>query len=482
MSALPLRVASFSLQGPEASKVQVLIHADVGAEYTAARRMSLGYTITDRDGRLVDSHGGDVRLAPAAPGVPSPLQYVIGASVPPGDYTLKLAAADGDRAGSIEHSFHAGLLDAGPLRVSELIVGGPVDPAAALQPTVGYTISYGSLQGYLEAYGASAASAQVKYEIAADESSPPILSADVRPRPAGEGRVLFTQVLPVRALPAGKYLLRAVISAGERPIRTLTRAFELSPPPVLMTSANGFSPDAPSTDGELFLPVEDRAFEAPFRREEALNDATLEPFRSKVPQALRAAFDKGVAQLAAGDYVHAELSFKQAIQPDVDSTPGLAYLAVAFAASGHDAEAANAWQTALVDGNDLPQIYQWLSEALLRTHALGEARSVLEEAIGRWPMDVRFMRPLAFVYASFGKGREAVRTLDRYIAAAHVDPETLALGLEWIYQIHAAGGVVQNRSEDLKIARRYADAYAKANGPRQQLVKQWLDFLVNEKR
>jgi VWFA-related protein len=482
MSALPLRVVTFSLQGPETTKVQVLIHADIGNEYTAAKRMSVGYTITDREGRLVDSRGGDARLAPSVSGIPSSLEYVVGASVAPGDYTLKLAAADGDRAGSIEHSFHAALVDAGPLRLSELIVGGPVDPGAALQPTIGYTVSYGSVHGYVEAYGPDAASAKVKYEVAADETSPPILTADVQPRRAGEGRVLFTHVLQVRALPAGKYLLRAVISAGEQPIRTLTRAFELSPPPVVMTSATGFSADGPSTDGELFLPVEERAFEAPFRREEALKDATLEPFRSRLAPPLKAAFDKGVVQLAAGDYVHAELSFKEAIQPDADSTAALAYLAVAFAASGHDAEAASAWQTALVDGSDVPQIYQWLSGALLRTHALAEARPVLEEAVGRWPTDVRFTRPLALVYASFGKGREAVRTLDRYLTATRPDPESLALGIEWIYQIHAAGGVVQNRSEDLKMARRYADEYAKANGPKQQLVKQWVDFLANEKR
>src|SRR5206468_5013510 len=148
---------------------------------------------------------------------------------------------------------------------------------------------------------------------------------------------------------------------------------------------------------------------------------------------------------------------------------------------GHDTEAASAWQTALVDGSDVPQLYQWLVEALLRTHSLGEARSVLEEAVGRWPADARFMRSLAFVYASFGKGREAVRTLERYIGAAPATPDALALGVEWIYQIHAAGGVVHNRAEDLKIARGYAQEYAKANGPKLQLVKQWMDYLERQK-
>src|SRR5439155_12344622 len=160
--------------------------------------------------------------------------------------------------------------------------------------------------------------------------------------------------------------------------------------------------------------------------DEALKDAMVDPFRSRVAPAVKAAFDKGVVQLVAGDYIHAEASFKEAIQPDTDSTSPLVYLAVCFAASGHDTEAASAWQTALVDGSDIPQIYQWLGEALLRTHALTEARSVLEEAAGRWPSDGRFTRPLAYVYASFGKGREAVRTLERYLAGDRPDGDALA--------------------------------------------------------
>jgi tetratricopeptide (TPR) repeat protein len=364
-----------------------------------------------------------------------------------------------------------------------LMVGGPADPEAALRPTIGYAVAYGSLHGYMEAYGPESTSVHVKYEIAAGENDPAILTADVQPRQAGDGRAVFTRVLQVRALPAGKYVLRAIVTAAGQPLKTLSRAFEVSSPAVLMTSATGLGDDAPSTDGELFLPIEEHSLDAPFRAGEALKDATLEPFRARLAPAAKPPFDKGLAQLAAGDYVHAETSFKAAIQPDVDSTAALAYLAVCFAASGHDDAAASAWQTALVDGSDVPQIYQWLGEALLRTHALAEARSVLEEAAGRWPSDVRFTRPLAFVYASFGKGREAVRTLERYInAGSSPDPEVFALGVEWIYQIHAAGGVVHNRAEDLKIARSYAERYARTGGAKQQLVKQWTDFLNKEKR
>ena len=88
-----------------------------------------------------------------------------------------------------------------------------------------------------------------------------------------------------------------------------------------------------------------------------------------------------MAELRKGNYPTAEISFKRAIRPDVDSTAALAYLAATFAAAGRDDEAAGAWQTALVDGEDFPQIYQWLGETLARTRDYAGARSILEEAV-----------------------------------------------------------------------------------------------------
>jgi len=85
ISALPLRVASFSLKGPESGRLQLLIHADVGTDYAAPRVVTLGYTISDASGRVVETQASDARLAPVMNGVPSPLQFSAGASLPPGD-------------------------------------------------------------------------------------------------------------------------------------------------------------------------------------------------------------------------------------------------------------------------------------------------------------------------------------------------------------------------------------------------------------
>jgi VWFA-related protein len=479
-SALPLRVASFALQGPERGRVQLLIHADIGTDYPASKVVSIGYVITDRTGRMVDNKSVDMRLLPVMTGVPSALQYSAGASVAPGDYTLKLAVVEGERVGTVEHTIHAALPDANGLTLSELMVGGPIDVGELLTPTIGYQVTFGAVHGYVEAYGTHTADVTMEYEIATAADAPALVNVDVPPHAAGDARVIFTRVIPIHQVPPGKYVLRAILSAGGRSIKTLTRGFEIAAPKVLLTSADGIGDT--TGDVELFLPIDDKAMTPSFRRETAVQEETLAPFRERVAASIKPSFEQGVAFLAAGDDTKAELAFKKAIEPESDSTVPLALLAASFAASGHDREAASAWQTALVDGTDFAQIYHWLGEALLRNHDFGEARAIYEEAVGKWPGDARFTKPLAMLYGTFGKGREAMRTLERYLDARQDDRDGYYFAVQWLYTVHAGGAVVHSRAEDLRRAKEYADAYARMRGPQLALVKQWVDYLENEKK
>jgi VWFA-related protein len=478
LSALPLRVATFALQGQgRDGKVQLLIHADIGVNYTTTRALSLGYIFLDKDGRVVENQAASARLKPVMEGVPSPLRFTGGASLPPGDYTLKIAVVDGDLVGSLEHPVHATLLNAGAISLSELMVGGPVD-SSEVRPTIGHTVSFGILQAYMEAYG-PLQDLKVRYEIAASPDGDAILAADVPPRPAGDERAIFNRTLPVRQLPPGGYVLRAVLTSESGLTKSplnLTRAFEIAPPAVLLTSADGSAPAGPSAT-ELFLPVGEEVFNRPFDRTATARPATLENFRSRVAPAYTTAFDKGVAALQAGDYPSAETSFKAAVTPTEDSSAALAYLAATFAAAGHDRQAASAWQTSLIDGAEIPEIYQWLGDTLLRVHDLPHARAVLEEAVGKWPADARFAKPLAMLYATMGLGREAVRTMQRHLEAQPTDVDGLFMGVEWIYNLHTLGAVARSRAEDLKLARTYAGAYERAKGPQVALVKQWIASL-----
>jgi Tfp pilus assembly protein PilF len=280
--------------------------------------------------------------------------------------------------------------------------------------------------------------------------------------------------LPVRQLPPGKYVLRAQLTDPHGPVKTLTRAFEVAAPAVLMTSAES---GATLSTADVFLPVTDTMFSRTFDRGELSRTETLQAFRQRVAVPAREAFDAGVAALSAGDYAQAEASLKSALTTDAENTAVLAYLAAVFAAAGRDDQASGAWQTSLIDGSDLPQIYEWLADALMRQRRLAEARAVLDEAMTRWPADVRFVKPLAMIAATFGQGQQAVRLLSRHIEAHPDDVEALQLGVEWIYHLKLAHAAARTPADDVKLARTYAEAYAKAKGPQQALVRRWVEYL-----
>ncbi len=479
LAALPLRVATFSLQGPEAGRVQVLIHAEVGSDYASSRVASLGYAITDRDGNIVDTQTTAARLQPVMNGVPSALQFSGGASLPAGEYVLKLAVSEGDRVGTVEHTFNARLAEAGAVRISDLVVGGPASASAEpMRPTVGHDVVFGVVHGYVEAYGEQARTLRARYEVASTVDGSSLLQADVAPTMAGGARAIFTKVMPVARLPPGEYLLKATISSGGEFVAATTRAFAVGAPAVLMTSATAPPVEMPS---DVYLPVAEIMMSPPFAPSDLARPSTLKTFRDRVPEGGRPAFDRGVQALVSGAYGEAEASFKNAVSADDQSSAALAYVAAAFAASGHDTEAAGAWQTSLIGGSDLPEIYEWLTAALMRNRDLPLARSTIEEAMAKWPSDLRFARPMAVLLAIFGQGRQAVRTLERHLAVHGDDVEALQMGVEWIYQLRAAGLVARSPAEDLRLARSYADAYTRLNGPQGPLVRQWVEFLERQK-
>jgi VWFA-related protein len=489
-SGLPLRAIAFSFRGLDAGKVRLLVHAEIGSGYTAPQRLAVGYYVVDKSGRSLDGQVSEVRLAPAVSGLPSPVTFSGGASVEPGDYTVKIAVADGDRTGSLDLPVHASLLDLGGVKLTELIAGGPVPPVNLLRPTVGVLVSFGTVHGYLEAYGPGAATLGVRFEIAAEERGPAILSADVQGQIVGDERVIFSQTLLVQALPPGPYRLRAIINQGNSLLTTLGRSFEVDGGTAVRTSnAEGarsgtgpaaVAPAAVAPAAPLYLPVEQADLARPFNREDALQPATLQIFEARVPPTAKAAFGEGVTHLQKREYKEAEASFKRAMQPDADSSSSLAYLGVTYAAAGRDAQAASAWRTSLSGADDVAQVYVWLGDALMRNKTLGEARPVIEEAAGRWPMDPRFARQLAMLYATLGKGVEAVRLLDRTLRENPADQQTLFKCVEWIFNAHRAGFVVHDRAEDRRLAHAYAEQYLKAGGLNEPLIKQWLGYLDKE--
>jgi tetratricopeptide (TPR) repeat protein len=290
---------------------------------------------------------------------------------------------------------------------------------------------------------------------------------------------MFSQMMAVQALPPGSYRLRAMVRQGNTLMTSLGRAFEIAAPATLAAaSPNGPAASAPGAP--FYLPVEQKDLARAFARDDSLKPTVLQPFQERVAPAARATFDEGIAHLQKREYKEAEASFKRAIQPDADSTGSLAYLGVTYAAAGRDTQAASVWRTAMADGDDIPQLYEWLGDALMRLKSTGEARPILEEAATRWPADPRFARPLALIYATFGKGVDAVRLLEKFLQDRADDQASLFLMLEWMFNAHRGGQLVHDRAEDVRLAHAYADRYLKSGGLNEPLVKQWLSYFDKE--
>jgi VWFA-related protein len=225
-TALPLRVSTYTTRGSDSGQVQVLIHAEAGDRYVAAKTIVLGYLVLDRNGEVVRRRAGNSTLRPAHSNSPTPLQVTTSLTLDPGDYTLKLAVADGNRVGSVEHPIRASLEGDGATTFSDLIVGGTVGAKPATPPPVGSTIRHDYAQGFLEVYGAGLAALAARLDIATTPGGAALASAPVDTVAAGGGRTILTGVLPVRDLAPGRYVFRIVVAIPGKPARTIVRTFE----------------------------------------------------------------------------------------------------------------------------------------------------------------------------------------------------------------------------------------------------------------
>src|SRR5206468_6667612 len=142
-----------------------------------------------------------------------------------------------------------------------------------------------------------------------------------------------------------------------------------------------------------------------------------------------------------------------------------------------DTGAVAALERAISLGADAPEIHEWLGAALMRRKSFDRARAVLDQAAARWPDDSRFSRPLALLNAIFGRGRDAMTRLEQHLGADENDVGSLFLAVQWMFSAVRTGVHLHDATEDLRLARSYADRYARLGGPRQPLVTQWVAYL-----
>jgi VWFA-related protein len=519
-TGLSLRTSTYTLRDRETDKLRVILTARIDRGVKAPGELAIGFHVTDPSGRLAASGFDRPILNPVGQGDEASYTFATAALLEPGRYTAKLAVLDGNgRTGSIEHHFTANVETGDGLGVSELLLfdNANADPNETMRPTADGTITGPYAAGYFEIYPQAALprDAQATIEAAVSPEGPALVSARVRVaaqpdrRDPKRTRFLADGTLGVQLLPPGDYFVRATVSSGSRPLAATTRPVRI----VRDSTTVVTRPDTVPRIAAIF--AADHNLLRPFARASVLRpdvvsffltrmadaDALIGPdvraaaesargerFDEVVPllsragnDRLSATFLRGLALLARGDLEPAAEQFRASLRASSEFLPAAFYLGACYAAGGKDRQAVGAWQTSLVSESDARIIYEVLADALLRLNEPERAQAIVREAQDTWKDDEAFAPRLAAAYAIAKKPAEALEALNPYLEKHPEDVEALFLAMRLIYDAHSARSALRTPTEDLSLISKYAQDYARAKGPHQPIVAQWVKF-VGERR
>lgn len=150
-----------------------------------------------------------------------------GLLAPPGIYRLRVTAVDSTgRGGSADYDVVAELIQAGPLRLSAVVLGLSRD--GAFRPKLQFANEPVAI-AYLEIYGrppGAGAPVAIIFELAKSVNGPPIASLPAAIESSSEpDRFLATAALPIGALPPGDFVVRAYVGLEGQAVGRVLRAF-----------------------------------------------------------------------------------------------------------------------------------------------------------------------------------------------------------------------------------------------------------------
>ncbi|MEX2273084.1 MAG: VWA domain-containing protein [Vicinamibacterales bacterium] len=214
--ALPLRVAAYAQQGPDSGTVKLVVLAESPAP--SPHPIPARFALVTHDLKMGSQWTATLSTG-GAPPVPT------AASVPAGRYQLRVAAIgdDGSR-GTIEHAVNAALTTAGPLQVSDLMLGAA--SGEAFSPRLSFDRADGAAVAYLELYGEpGSATVSVVLERAKTADGAAIETAPMTLRARGSSSQFATGGFALDALEPGDHVIRAIVhingTAAARVVRTL---------------------------------------------------------------------------------------------------------------------------------------------------------------------------------------------------------------------------------------------------------------------
>lgn len=221
-TAIPVRVATYAVRDTEPGKVRLLISAEIGRP--GARDLGVAWVLIDGRGQTAASSVQRENAAAGPGGGPIPFTAIT--SVPPGLYTLKIAARDRiGRQGSVDHAVKAALIDAGSLQMSDLMLALPPAKGAGMRPGLGLDGVGDPLVADLELYG-DARSVAVSFEVAHDDRAATLFALPGRISTLGS-RSVAQAVIPISGLAPGDYVVRAAVSVNGAAVGAPTHPFRV---------------------------------------------------------------------------------------------------------------------------------------------------------------------------------------------------------------------------------------------------------------
>jgi len=497
VSGLPLRVTTFAHHDPGSDKVRLLVSAQIGQPGAAKGEFTVGYLLVTNDNRIAGNYAEKRTLEPVSANGAEPLDFLGGIVVEPGIYTLRFGVVDAaGRRGSVIREVNAWKMAGETLAFGDLIVGPPPEGGQGLRAGVEPRVTVDTLAAHMELYSTAAATfekASVVLEVADDPdgaslaSAPAQLIEGVRPT----WRVV-AGLVPVRALPAGRYVARARVMRDGTAVGVLTRPFVLDRPAAAGTvsyaeraaAARAFASTLPKFDPaaamahDVLGPMLDQVE----KRSPALKDALVEAragrYGAAAIEALgagdqtAATFLKGVDLYAKGQLDQAVMQLALAAGPRREFFPAAFFLGATYASAGRDRDAAGVWQLSMGTESRPAAFYAMVADARLRDGIPDAAIEILKPAYVAEPANDEIVRRLAMAYVMTSRYAEAMPVLDSFLTRHPTDQGLLLAAIVSQFEL-AEGGQVLSVADAAKM-RRYAGAY---KGPEGALVQKYLQSM-----
>ena len=213
-TGVPLRASAFVSRAADGQvKVMAL------AESLAPKLKDAGFVLVNSKNVVVASWPAEL---PAGAG-----PIVSAQIVPTGHYRLRAAAVDTNGiGGAVDYEFDASLATIGPLLASSLMTG--VQEAATFRPRLVFTPG-DDLVPYFEIYG-TAEDVEAAFELVRSSGGAALaVETATQASTRDADRWIVSATLPLGSVPAGDYILRAIVRIGAQAAGTLTASIRVVP-------------------------------------------------------------------------------------------------------------------------------------------------------------------------------------------------------------------------------------------------------------